>query len=87
MAEGAHHPRFVHRRERARWTIRFEKSDLPLQAGYRFRYRGHCRQSHVSPSFETLESVDDLVESVRRLCDPNRKITQMYRTLRHDVPP
>jgi len=83
QAKGAHHPRFVHRRERARRTIRFEKCDLLLQAGHRFRYHRHFRKPRASPPFEAFETVDDLVKSVRRLCDTQRQITEAYRPLRH----
>lgn len=72
QANRAHHPRFVHRRERARRTIGLENGDLLLQTGYRFRYHRHFREPRASPSFETLESVDDLVKSVRNLCNTQR---------------
>lgn len=77
-----HHSSFVHWRKRPRRTIGFEKCDLLLQTGYGFRYHRHFRNTTALPLFKTLESVDNLVISVHRLCDAKRQITQLYRTFR-----
>jgi len=83
VAQGLHHPRFVHRRERARRAIRFEQRDLLLQAGNRFQHHRHILKIRCPPSFETFESVDNLVKAVRRFYDTQRQITEANRPLRH----
>jgi hypothetical protein len=82
VAEGIHHPRFVHRRERAGWTIGFEKRDLLLQTGNRLREHRHIRKPRCLPSFKTFESVDDLVKPILCLRDTERQIIESYRPLR-----
>jgi len=81
VAHGMHHPGFIHRRERACRTICFEKRDLLLQGGKRFRYHRHIRKSRFPPSFKTFETVDDLVKTVCGLHDTERQITELNRPL------
>ena len=81
VAQGLHHPRLVHRRERARRAIRFEQRDLLLQAGNRLQHHRHILKIRCPPFFETFESVDNLVISVRRFHDTQRQITKRYRPL------
>ena len=82
VADGMHHPCFVHRRERSWRTIGLEKRDLLQKARHPFRSHRHLRKPGASPSFEPFESVDDLVKTVRRFCDTKRQIIEAYRSFR-----
>ena len=82
LADGVHHPRFIHRRERAERTIGLQKRNLLRKARHRFLYHRHSRKPGCAPPLEPFESVDDLVVSLFCLHDAKRQITQAYRSLR-----
>lgn len=81
VAQRLHYPRFVHRRKRTRRAIRFEQRDLLHKAGNRLQHHRHTLKIRCPPSFETFESVDNLVITVLRFCDAQRQITERYRSL------
>jgi hypothetical protein len=82
MTHRLHHPRFIHRRERARRPIGLEQGHLLLQSrNRRFQDHRHLGDPRCPPSIETFETVDDLVSPIGGLHRAKRQLLESNRSL------